>query len=324
VRKGFRLALFALAMLTSAAAPGDSYPSHPVTLIVPFPAGGPTDTLARILSARMSTALGQSVVIENVSGAGGMIGVGRVAHAAGDGYTLIIGHIGTHVIGPAIYPIQFDIQKDFEPVALVANNPELIVSRGTLPAKDLKELIAWVKANQAAALVGIQGFGTPGHLLSLYFQNSTGTRLQIVPYRGGAPALQALLAGQVDLIFDQASNSLPQIRAGKIRAYAVAASTRLAAAPEIPTVDEAGLPGFYLGVWHGVWAPKKTPREAVVRLNAALTEVLADSRVRERLADLGQDIPPRDQQTPEALGAFHKAEIDKWWPLIKASGMKAE
>jgi len=306
------------------AAGADAYPSHSVTFIVPFSAGGPTDTLARIVAERMSRALGQTVIIENVTGAGGSIGVGRVARASPDGYTVSIGHIGTHVINGAIYSLPYDLLKDFQPVALIANNPQLIVSKLAVPAKDLKELIGWVKANQSSMSIGLGGIGTPGHLTAVYFQNIIGTQVQMVPYRGAAPAMQDLVAGHIDVMFDQASNSLPQVRGGKIRAYAVTAATRLPAAPDVPTVDEAGLPGLYLGVWHGLWLPRGAPKEVVDRLDAAVVETLADDAVRARLADLGQEIPPREQQTPEALGSFHKAQIEKWWPLIKAAGMKAE
>jgi tripartite-type tricarboxylate transporter receptor subunit TctC len=313
-----------LATLAGATAWGQTYPSHSVTIVVPFSAGGPTDTLARIMAERMTKALGHTVVIDNVTGAGGTIGVGRVARAAPDGYTLIIGHIGTHVINGAIYQLQYDVVKDFEPIAMIANNPQLIVSKNSIPAKDLKELVAWVKANQSGMSIGIGGIGTPGHLTCVYFQNRIGVQVQMVPYRGAAPAMQDLIAGHIDVMFDQASNSLPQVRGGKIRAYAVTASARLPAAADIPTVDEAGLPGLYLGVWHGLWGPRGTPKEVIARLNAAVVESLADPPLRQRLADLGHDIPPRDRQTPEALAAHHRAEIEKWWPLIKASGMKAE
>ena len=301
-----------------------AYPARSITLVVPFSAGGPTDTIARIMAERMSRSLGQTVVVENVTGAGGSIGVGKVARAAPDGYTLGIGHVGTHVINGAVHQLPYDLLKDLEPVAMIASNPQLIVSKNAIPAKDLKELIAWAKANEDKASTGTGGAGTPAHVSSVCFQNITGSRIQIVHYRGAAPAMQDLLAGHIDIAFDQAANSLPQVRGGKIRAYAVTAKTRLAAAPEIPTVDEAGLPGFYMSIWHAIWAPKDTPRPIVARLNAAIVESLADPATRQRLADLGQEIPPRDQQTPEALAAHHKAEIERWWPVIKAAGIKAD
>jgi tripartite-type tricarboxylate transporter receptor subunit TctC len=311
-------------LVIAAAASAQNYPARAVTLIVPFSAGGPTDTIGRIMAERMGRSLGQSVVVENATGAGGSIGVGRVARAAPDGYALGIGHIGTHVINGAVYQLPFDLLKDLEPVAMIATNPQIIISKNAVPARDLKELLAWVKTNEHKVSIGTGGAGTPAHVSSVYFKNITGTQAQIVHYRGAAPATQDLLSGQIDMMFDQAANSLPQVRAGRVKAYAVTSKTRLTAAPDIPTVDEAGLPGFYMAVWHGIWAPKATPKNVVGRLNSAITDALADPAVRQRLADLGQEIPPREQQTPEALGAHHKAEIEKWWPLIKAAGIKAE
>jgi tripartite-type tricarboxylate transporter receptor subunit TctC len=311
-------------LVIAAAASAQNYPARAVTLIVPFSAGGPTDTIGRIMAERMGRSLGQTVVVENTTGAGGSIGVGRVARAAPDGYALGIGHIGTHVINAAVYQLPFDVLKDLEPVAMIATNPQVIISKNAVPAKDLKELLAWVKSNQERVSIGTGGAGTPAHVSGVYFKNVTGTQAQIIHYRGAAPATQDLLSGQIDMMFDQAANSLPQVRAGRVKAYAVTSKTRLAAAPDIPTVDEAGLPGFYMAVWHGIWAPKATPKNVVGRLNSAITDALADPAVRQRLSDLGQEIPPPEQQTPEALGAHHKAEIEKWWPLIKAAGIKAE
>jgi len=305
-------------------ASGQTFPSRTLALIVPFSAGGPTDTIGRIVAQRMGTALGQTVVVENVTGAGGTIGGGRVARAAPDGYTLGIGHLGTHVVAGAAYELQYDVYKDFEPLAMIAVNPQLIVARKTVPAKDLKELIVWVKANRDKVSAAIGGFGSPSHVAAVYFQNIIGAKVQIVPYRGAAPAMNDLLAGHVDIMFDQAANSLPQVRASAIKAYAVTASTRLAAAPDIPTVDEAGLEKFYMSIWHGIWAPRGTPKNVIARLNAAIVVSLADAEVRRRLTDLGQEIPAREQQTPEYLAAYHKAEIEKWWPMIKAAGIKGE
>jgi tripartite-type tricarboxylate transporter receptor subunit TctC len=301
-----------------------TYPSRPITLVVPFAAGGPVDAVARILSAPMGKALGQTVLVDYTVGAAGTLGVGRVARAAPDGYTLSIGHWATHVINAAIYPLQYDVLRDLEPVGMICANPLLIVASASFPAKDLKELIAWLKANPDKASVGTAGVGSGSHMGGIYFQNATGTKVQYIPYKGTGPAMQDLLAGRLDFMVDQASNSLPQVRAGKIKAYAVTARTRLSAAPNIPTVDEAGLPGLYVSVWFGIWAPKGTPHDVVAKLNTAMQSSLADPAVRQRLADLGQEITPREQQSPEALAAFHKAEAEKWWPLVKAAGIKPE
>jgi len=300
------------------------YPSHPVTVVVPFPAGGPTDTVARIVAEPMRASLGQAVIIENVTGAAGIIGTGRVARATSDGYTLVAGFWGTHVLNGALYTLPYDVLRDFEPIALLASNPQLIVARGAIPAKDLSELIAWLKANPDKASQGTAGVGSPAHVSGAFFQSVTGTRFQFVPYRGAAPAMQALIAGQVDLMFDQASNSLSRIRGGQIRAYAVTAKTRLASAPQIPTVDEAGVPGFYVSVWTGLWAPKGTPEHIIAELDDAVVTALADPKVQQRFGDLGLEIPERALQSSEGFGAFHQAEIDKWWPIIRAAHIKAE
>lgn len=316
--------VFLAALLGSPFAAAQTFPTHAISIVVPFSAGGPTDTIARIFAERMTRALGQSVVVENTTGAGGSIGVGRVVRSTPDGYSLSIGHIGTHVINGAIYQLPYDLLKDLAPVALIASNPQVIVSKNSVPAKDLKELVAWVKANQDKVSSGTGGSGTPSHVSGVYFQNVTGAKIQIVHYRGSAPAMQDVMAGHIDMSFDQAASALPLVRSGKVRAYAVTSKTRLPAAPDIPTVDEAGLPGFYMAVWHGIWAPRGTPPAVIAKLDAAIMESLADPAVQKRLADLGQEIPPREQQTPEGLAAHHKAEIDKWWPLIKAAGIKAE
>src|SRR4051812_23581413 len=299
-----------------------TYPSRPITLVVPFAAGGPVDVVARVLSEPMRKSLGQPVIVDYTTGAGGSLGVGRVARAAPDGYTVSIGHWGTHVVNGAVYSLQYDLQKDLEPVAMIGANPMLIVGKAAIPAASLKELIAWIKASRAGVNVGTAGAGSGTHISGVYFGNAIGADLQFIPYKGSGPAMQDLIGGQIDMMVDQMSNSMPQVRGGKIRAYAVTARTRSAAAPEIPTVDETGLPGFYISIWYGTWVPRGTPRENVARLNRAVTEALADANVRQRLADLGLEIAPPGQQTPEALGAYHKAEIQKWWPIIKAAGIK--
>jgi len=312
----------ALAIVTSADA--ENFPSRPITIIVPFSAGGPTDALARVLGDRMRQALGQTIVVENVTGAGGTLGVARAVRAAPDGYTLSIGHLGTHVINGAIYPLTFDLVKDLDPVALIASNPMMIVSKNDVPAKNLKELIAWIKANDGKVTAGTAGLGSGAHFSGVYFEQLIGAKLQFVPYRGTGPALLDLVAGQIDLIVDQASNSLPQVKAGKIRPYGITADKRLAAAPDVPTVDEAGLPGFYVELWSAIWVPKGTPKDIIAKLNAAVVEALADPVVRKRLAEVGLEIPPRDKQTPEALAAHQQAEVKKWWPMIKAANIKVE
>jgi tripartite-type tricarboxylate transporter receptor subunit TctC len=320
-----RLVLAAiLAASGVAGASAQTFPTRPINMVVPFAAGGPTDTIARILAEGMRQSLGQTVIIENTTGAAGSIGVGRVARAAPDGYTIGIGHWSTHVVNPAVYPLQYDVLKDFEPISLVANNPQLVVSKNAVPAKDMKELIAWIKQNGNHITQGTAGAGSASHIAGLYFQKLTGTTFQFIPYRGAAPVMQDMLAGHIDLNFDQAANSLPQVRAGQIRAYAVTAKTRLAAAPDIPTVDEAGVPGFYIAVWHGLWAPKGTPKDVMTKLIDATRAALANPLVQKRLGDLGQEIPAPEQQSPEALRAHHKAELDKWTPIIKAANIKLD
>jgi tripartite-type tricarboxylate transporter receptor subunit TctC len=315
-------AVAVVAAVSNAAA--QSYPSKQLTLVVPFAAGGPTDTIARIFAERLRQLLGQTVVVENTTGAAGTIGVGRVARSVPDGYTICIGHWSTHVVNGAIYPLTFDLLNDFEPVSLIASNPQLLVAKASVPATNLTEFIAWVRANQDKISAGTAGSGAASHVSGIYFQNVTSTKFPFIPYRGTGPALQDLVAGQIDLMFDQAASALPQVRGGKVKAFAVTAKTRLVSAPDIPTVDEAGLPNFYIAVWHALWLPKGTPKDIVAKLNGAVREALADPAVRKRLVELGQDIPAVEQQTPEALYAHHKAEIEKWWPIIKAAGIKPE
>jgi len=300
------------------------YPSRPITMIVAFAAGGSGDTIARIVAERMRVSLGQPIIIENVAGASGSIGGGRVARAASDGYTLSFGNWTTHVLNGAVFALPYDLLNDFEPLSLLATESMLIVTNKAVPAKDLNELIAWLKANPDKVSAGTGGAGSVSHIVGVFFQKQTGTRFQFVPYRGLGPAMQDLVAGQIDMMVDVSANSLPQVRAGTIRAYAVTARRRLAEVPDIPTVDEAGLPGFYVSNWRALWLPKGTPKDIVARLNAAVGEALADPAVRSRLADLGQEIFPPGQRTPEALGAFHKAEIEKWWPIIKAANIQGE
>lgn len=299
------------------------YPTRPITIVVPVSAGGPTDAVARTLAERMATALGQPVVVENVTGAAGTIGVGRVERAAPDGYTIGIGLTSTHVFNSVIYKLPFDIVADLSPISLVATNPQLIVSRNGVPAKTLRELIDWLKANPGRATLATIGPGSPAHIAGVLFQKITGTRFQFVPYRGGAPGMRDLLAGQIDLMIPQPSLALPLFKAGKIRVYAVTSSERLASAPDVPTVDEAGAPGLHIAIWHGLWAPKGTPAAAIIKLNAAVRTALADPAVRQRFSEMGQEIPGLDQQTPSGLAELQKAEIAKWSPIIKAAGIEA-
>jgi tripartite-type tricarboxylate transporter receptor subunit TctC len=322
-----RTLLRTAAFVLAAAALGASaqgFPSKPIIIVVPFAAGGPTDTIARIFGEHMGRTLHQPVVVENTVGAGGSIGVGRVVRAAPDGYTVGIGHVGTHVINGAVHQLPYDLLGDLEPVAMVASNPQILVSKMSVPAKDLKEFIAWVKANPNDASAGTGGAGTPAHVSGVYFGNVIGTPITIIHYKGSGPALQDVIGGHITMSFDQALNALPQIRGGRVKAYAVTSKSRLSAAPDIPTTDEAGLPGFYMSIWHGFWVPKGTPRAVIASLNTAMKEALADPAVRKKLEDLGQEIPSADQQSPEALRAHHKAEIEKWWPVIKQAGIKAE
>jgi tripartite-type tricarboxylate transporter receptor subunit TctC len=327
MRKPILIAAASAAILAAACggiADAQTFPSRPITMIVPLAIGGSTDVIARIVAEGMRATLGQPVVVENVTGAGGTIGVGRVARAAPDGYTISLGQWGTNMANGAIYPLQYDIIGDFEPVALIANQPFLIDSRKTLPARDLKELIGWLKANPDKATEGNSGIGTPSHIAGILLQNTLGIRWQMVPYRSAGLSMQDLVAGQIDILLDTPAVSLPQVNGGSIKAYAVTAKSRLAVAPEIPTVDEAGLPGFYFSFWHAIWVPKNTPKPVIAKLNEAVVNALADPTVRKRLTDIAQDIFPPDQLTPEALGAFHRAEAQKWWPIIKAAGIKAE
>ncbi len=324
-RRFLHLALGAAAL---PAAPGfamaDAYPSRPIMIVVPFAPGGPTDFLVRTLGEPMRASLGQPLINENVGGAAGTIGVTRAVRAAPDGYTVSIGHWSTHVINGALYPLPFDLLTDLEPIALLTSYPMVLLANTSVPAKDLRELIAWLKQNEDKVSVATIGVGSAAHVAGVYFENLTGLKLQFVPYRGGGPAMQDLMGGQVQVYFDHLSNALPQVQAGRVKAYAVTARTRSPAAPDIPTVDEAGVPGLYVNIWYGLWVPRGTPPEIKAKLNAAVVAALADPGVRQKLSDLGQMIPPPDQQTPAALAAYQKAEIDKWWPIVKAAHMKGE
>jgi tripartite-type tricarboxylate transporter receptor subunit TctC len=312
----------ALAALSITAAGAQNYPTRPITVTVPASAGGPTDTIARIVTARMQQTLGQSIIIENVGGASGTIATGKVMRADPDGYALIIGGVNHFVVNGAVYPLNYNLVTDFEPISMLSTGPMLIMSRNTLPAKDLEELIAWLKANPENVTFGTGGLASPPHISGLSLEAVTGNKFQFVPFRGSAPALQNVLAGQLDLIIDQASSALSMAKSGGVRAYAVTAKTRLASAPEIPTVDEAGLPGFYVSIWQAMWAPKGTPKEIIAKVNAAVREALADPAIQKKLADIGQELPSAEQQTPQGFGAYHKAETEKWTPIIKAANIK--
>jgi len=315
---------FLLAAITGAHA--QPYPSRPITMIVPFGAGGPTDALARIVAQRMSVPLGQTVLVENVTGASGTIGIGRVARAAPDGYTIVLGNWPSFVVASATYTnLPYDVTRDFEPVAQLPSNPYIVVSRKDLPANDLRELTAYIKANPGKLSEGTGGAGSGQHVSGVYFQKVTGTSFVFVPYRAGsADVMRDLTAGHIDLSFDQAISALPFVRNNQVRAYAITGKTRLAAAPDIPTVDEAGAPGIYISTWFGLWAPKGTPADVVARLTSATMEALADPAVRQRLSDLGQEIPPPEQQTAAALAAHLASELEKWTPIIKDAGIKVE
>jgi tripartite-type tricarboxylate transporter receptor subunit TctC len=324
-RKFLRLAgAAAIAPALTRAAVAQSYPARPITMVVPFGAGGPADTIGRILAEGMRGSLGQPVIIENVLGASGTIAVGRVARAVPDGYTAVLGNWATHVLNGPMFALPYDLQKDFQPVSLVSSDHLIIVAKKNIPANDLKEFAAWLRANPEATQ-GTTGAGGVGTVAGLLFQRETGARFRFVPYRGGqGPAMQAVVASQIDFMIATAANSLAHVGAGTIRAYAVTSKNRLAAAPNIPTVAEAGLPGLHALNWQAIFLPKATPKNVAARLNAAVVTALADPVVRRRLAELGQEVFPRDQQTPEALRAFQDAEIERWWPIVQAANIKGE
>ena len=321
---GVSLAAAFIALAAAANASAQSYPSKPMNLIVPFAAGGATDTLARFLGEKVRERLGQPLIIENVTGAGGSIGLGRAVRATADGYTLQIGTSTTNMLLGGLYPLQFDLINDLDPILLIASEPLMIVGKKALAAKDLKELIAWLKANPDKASIGIPAVGGTGHLAGLSFLKETGTQAQFIPYRGNGPALQDLVAGNIDMQIEPSSNFFEQVRSGNIKAFAIASKTRTGAAPNIPTTDEAGLPGYYASLWYGLWVPKGTPKDVIAKLNATMLDVLNDAAVKKRFAELALDTPARAQQTPEALRAFQKSEADKWWPIIKAANIKPQ
>jgi tripartite-type tricarboxylate transporter receptor subunit TctC len=313
-----------LGMASTGIAAAQNYPARPVTIIVPFPAGGATDTLARFLAEKMRAILAQPVIIENIGGAAGSIGVGRAVRSPADGYTLSIGTSSTHVLTGGLYALQFDLLKDLEPIIQIGSEPLLIVGKKSLPADDLKGLIAWLKANPDKASVGIAGVGATGHLTGISLQKETGTKFQFVPYRGNGPAMQDLLAEQIDFMIEPSSNFKSLVGAGSVKPYAITGKARLPSSPDIPTADEAGLPGFFASLWYGLWVPKDTPKEIIAKLNATMVQLLADPAVKQRLAELGIEITPLAQQSPEALRAYQKAEAERWWPIIKAANLKAE
>jgi len=320
----FSMLVLAVGLAASVEVRAQTYPSRPLTMIVPFPAGGPTDTLARLIGEGMRPSLGQPVIIENVTGAGSTIGISRAVQAAPDGYTLSIGNWTSHVGSPALYPVAYDVRKDFEPVSLLTFAPMMIVGKNALPANNANELIAWLKANPDKASAATVGPGSAAHVCGLYFRDKTGTRFQFVPYRGGAPAMQDLVAGQIDLMCAEASQTLTYVRGGKLKAFTVMSKTRWPALPEVPATDEIGMAGTYISFWHGLWVPKGASGEVIATLNTAVVHALGNPNVRQRLSDLGQVIATAEQQSPAGLATFHKAEIDKWWPIIRAADIKIE
>jgi tripartite-type tricarboxylate transporter receptor subunit TctC len=311
-------------VIGAAAAQAQSYPTRPISIVVPYPAGGVTDTVVRLLTERMRTSLGQPIVTENMGGASGTVGAAHVARATPDGYTLLLGNSEAFVLTPATMKLPYDPATAFAPIALLPSYPFILVSTNDVPAKTLKELIAWIKANPKKVLQGTVGSGTAQQLCGVSMQNTLGVKWQLVPYRGGPPAMQDMLAGQINFMCTATGSFLPLVRAGKIRAYALTAKTRSEAAPDIPTVDEAGLPGLYVSVWNALWAPAGTPPQIIAKLNAAADAAMADPTFHKRIVEMGLDMPPADERTPEALEGLRKADVAKWWPVIKAAGLKAE
>lgn len=321
MKKWLLAAGLALAMIGPASA--DSFPSRPITLVVPLSVGGSTDVIGRLIAQGISKQLHQTVIVENTSGAGGTIGVGRVVHASPDGYTMLIGQWGTNVATGAIYHLNFDLLKDLQPIGLIATQPFLIVARGNMPANNLKELIAWIKANPKTATEGNSGIGSPSHVSGILFQKAINSPIQMIPYRGAGESTQAIVSGQIDVLLNTPAVSMAQLKAKQVKVFAVTAPKRLATAPDIPTTDEAGLPGFYFTFWHALWVPKDTPKDVVAKLNGALRGALADPEIKSKLKALAQDIFPPEEQSPEALHKFQSEEIQKWWPVIKEAGITA-
>lgn len=316
-----------LVVLAGASLPAgaQSYPSRPISIIVPYPAGGVTDTLVRLVAERMREKLGQPVLTENMSGGSGTIGAARVARAAPDGYTLLLGNSEAFVLTPAtMSSLPYDPSKAFAPIAMLPTYPFILVTTNNVPAGNLKALIGWMKSNSGKVLQGTVGTGTMQQLCGIEIQNTIGAKWQLIPYRGGAPAIQDMLAGQINFMCTATGSFLPLVHAGQIKAFAVTAPKRIAAAPEIPTVDEAGLPGFYVGIWNALWVPAGTPKEIVAKLNAAANAAMSDPVFQKKMVELGLDMPPEEQRTPEGLAAKRDADDAKWWPIIKAAGLKAE
>ena len=320
-----RKLLTAMALTVLAAgAQAQTYPSRPITMIVALPAGGAVDALARLMAEHMRTTLGQPLIVENMGGAGGTLSIQRVVRADPDGYTIGMGTLGQYVIAGAIYPIQFDMLADLKPIALLPSVPYWLIGRKGLPPNTLQELVAYLKANPDKLSATSVGTASIARFCGMGFQQRTDTRFQFVPYRGGAPALQDVVAGQIDLSCDLAANSLSQLKSGNVKAYAVMSNTRWSAAPDVPTADEAGLPGLYYSTWHGFWAPKGTPDAIVQKLNDAAQAAMADPATRARIAELGMDLPSSEIKSPQAFAAFHKREVEKWYPIVKAAGVKPE
>jgi tripartite-type tricarboxylate transporter receptor subunit TctC len=308
----------------SAQVSAQDFPSRHVTLVVPLATGGSTDTIARIVAEGMRPHLGQTVIVENTPGAGGATGVIRVARSAPDGYTLQIDQWGTNVAAAAVHDLPIDLLKDLEPVALISTQPSLIVGRKDLPANNIKELIAWLKANSGKVSVGTSGPGSPSHVFGSFFQNTIETKFNFIPYRSAGESQKDLVGGQVDMIVDTPSTSGQNVKNGLIKAFVLAGKDRTPVLPDVPTVDEAGLKGMYFYFWHAIWAPKGTPKPIIARLNEAVTKAVADPVTRQRLEKIGQEFFPATMTTPEGLAKFQKEEAEKWWPVIKAQGIKVQ